>query len=70
MVAVGAGMSRQSGVAIGTGYGSNMLASVTAKDTRCQEWNVWKVVTFDWTSGVSMPTIGSFPLLKTNVQKL
>jgi len=54
---------------------SNMLASISrpygASDTRCQEWNVWGVVTFDWTKGgSSLSTTGSFPLLKTNIQKL
>jgi hypothetical protein len=51
---------------------SNMLASIYGiRDTRCQEWNVWGAVTFDWTKGgSSMSTTGSFPLLKTNIQKL
>src|SRR5689334_16719758 len=55
--------------------GSNMLASISQPyglvDTRCQQWNVWEAVTFDWTrGGSSLSTTGSFPLLKTNMQKL
>ncbi|HZQ46042.1 MAG TPA: hypothetical protein VFC07_03440 [Verrucomicrobiae bacterium] len=60
------------GVASG---GSNLLASISrpygTSDKRCQEWNVLKAVTFDWTKGgSSLSTTGSFPLLKTNIQKL
>lgn len=54
---------------------SNMLASISRpygmSDMRCQEWNIWGAVTFDWTKGgSSLSTTGSFPLLKTNIQKL
>lgn len=60
---------------------SNMLASLSlpsqerlpyhAQDPRYQEWNTWSVATFDWTTGVrSLSTTGSFPLWKTNIQKL
>jgi hypothetical protein len=55
--------------------GSNMLASISRpygmSDMRCQEWNILGAVTFDWTKGSSsLSNTGSFPLLKTNIQKL
>jgi hypothetical protein len=54
---------------------SNMLASLSlpclASDGRCQEYNVLAVATFDWTkTGPSLSITGSFPLWKTNTQKL
>jgi hypothetical protein len=58
--------------------GSNILASLSsnllagcATDMRAQRQNVWREVTFDWTKdGHSLSTTGSFPLGKTNIQKL
>ena len=62
--------------------GSNVLASLSsnllgfcATNTRSVELNVAEMpaaaITFDWTKGVrSLSTTGSFPLWKTNVQKL
>jgi hypothetical protein len=58
--------------------GSNILASLSsnllascATDLRAQRQNVWKEVTFEWTKDRhSLSTIGSFPLGKTNIQKL
>jgi len=47
---------------------SNLIASC-ASDLNREGENVWSVVTFDWTkNGVS--TTPSFPLVKTNIQKL
>ena len=76
LLLAGMSVTRQSGLsqAMGTGS-SNILASISlpygTSDTRCQEWNVWRVVTFDWTKGgTSLSTTGSFPLFKTNIQKM
>jgi hypothetical protein len=53
--------------------GSNMLASLSLyyhPETSDKE-NVWSAATFDWTKGGrSLSTTGSFPLWKTNIQKL
>jgi hypothetical protein len=52
---------------------SNMLASLSLyyKPDTADKENVWSVATFDWTKGSrSLSTTGSFPLWKTNIQKL
>ncbi|HEX3800304.1 MAG TPA: hypothetical protein VH413_16535 [Verrucomicrobiae bacterium] len=57
---------------------SNILASLSSNiitacstDLRGQRQNVWREVTFDWTKPAhTLSTTGSFPLGKTNIQKL
>jgi len=56
-------------VALNTPPGSD-AAVYCAMDTSSRE-NVWTVATFDWTKGANyLSTTGSFPMWKTNIQKL
>jgi hypothetical protein len=76
-----AGNDAQSHMLLVTPGNSNMLASLSssdpkllsclAADGRCQELNVLAAATFDWTkASPSLSITGSFPLWKTNTQKL
>ncbi|MDB6126103.1 MAG: hypothetical protein JWQ71_5096 [Pedosphaera sp.] len=76
-----AGNDAQSHLLLISPGNSNMLASLSssdpnllpglASDGRCQELNVLAAATFDWTkASPSLSITGSFPLWKTNTQKL
>jgi hypothetical protein len=54
--------------ALAVSGGSNLIASLTLPDSSCQQWNLWSVVTFDWTKATSSLSIhGPSGLGRTNL---